>query len=136
METDCESTMAFVDGYLRSLRTPSGLRPQSRVNRQGAHLTGLRVEKGAVMGELPIAEELRQHGQSTGSKRLVDERLLPVESFDRRTAWQGVLAGFGVDDLGIKFADRAQPTCLASVTCVQRLTEDVLSAVGIIAEVE
>ena len=88
------------------------------------------------MGELPIAEELRQHGQRTGSKSLVDERLLPVESFDRRTAWQGVLAGFGVYDLGIKLADRAQSTCLAAVARVQRLTENVLPAGRIVAEVE
>ena len=88
------------------------------------------------MGELPIAEELRQHGQRTGSKSLVDERLLPVESFDRRTAWQGVLAGFGVYDLGVKLADRAQSTCLAPVPRVQWLTKDILPAGGIVAEVK
>ena len=89
-----------------------------------------------MMGQLAVPEELRQHGQRAGSKRLVDERLLPVEGFDRRTAWQGVLAGFCVDDLRVKFADRAQPIRLAAVARVQRLAEDILPAGGIVAEVE
>ena len=52
------------------------------------------------MGQFAIPEELRQHCQRTGSKSLVDERLLPVQGFNRRTTWQRVLARFCVDDLG------------------------------------
>src|SRR5580658_4876476 len=112
------------------------LRPQLGVDRQSAHLSSLRIEESAVMGQLSMPEQLRQHGQSTRSQRLVDERLLPIQGFNRRTTRQGVLAGFCVDDLWVKFADRAQPTRLAPVTCVQRLTEDVLPAGGVVAKVE
>jgi len=41
------------------------------------------------MGQLSVPEKLRQHRKCSGSERLVDERLLPVQGFDGRTAWQG-----------------------------------------------
>src|ERR1700739_3946072 len=51
------------------------LRPKSRIDRQCAHSSCLRIEESAMMAQFPIPEELRQHGQRTGSKSLVDEPL-------------------------------------------------------------
>ena len=48
------------------------LRPQLGVDRQCAHLSSLRIEESAVMGQLSIPEQLRQHGQSTRGQRLVE----------------------------------------------------------------
>src|SRR5580704_2848856 len=75
-----------------SLRSSPRLRPKVRIDRQCAHLPSLRIEEGAVMGELSVPEELRQHRQRAGSDRLVDERLLPVEGFHCRTTRQWVLS--------------------------------------------
>ena len=51
-----------------------------------------------MMGQFAVPKELRQHRQRTGSERLVDERLLPVQGFNRRTTRQRVFARFCVDD--------------------------------------
>jgi hypothetical protein len=47
-----------------------------------------------MMGQFAVPKELRQHGQRTRSQRLVDERLLPVQGFKRRTTRLRVLARF------------------------------------------
>src|SRR5271170_1737451 len=117
-------------------RALSCLLPQRRVDGQGAHLSGLRVEKGAVMGQLAVSKELRQHGQRARSKGLVDERLLPVQSLKSGTAGQRVFTGVVIDDFRVQFADRAQAVCLPAVARVQWLAKDILPAGCIVAKIE
>ena len=88
------------------------------------------------MGQLSVSKELGEHGQRARGKRLVDEWLLPVESLKSGTAGQRVFAGVGIDDFRVQFADRAQAVRLAPVARVDRLAEDILSATGIVAEIE
>ena len=85
------------------------LRPHLGIDRQSAHTPGFGVEEGSVMVQLSIAEEPRQHSESARGQRLVDEGLLPIESFDGRATRQRVFAGCSIDDLGIQLTDRAQP---------------------------
>ena len=77
--------------------------------RQSAHTPGLGIEEGSVMVQISIAEEPRQHSESARGKGLVDEGLLPIESFDGRATRQGVFAGRSIDDLGIQLTDGTQP---------------------------
>jgi hypothetical protein len=61
------------------------------------------------MVQLSIAEETRQHSECARGKCLVDEGLLPIESFDRRATRQRIFAGRNIDDFGIQLTDSAQP---------------------------
>jgi hypothetical protein len=79
------------------------------IDGQSAHAPGFRVEEGTMMIQLSIPEEPRQHSQCARRQRLVDEGLLPIESFNCRATWQRVFAGRGIDDLGIQLTDGAQP---------------------------
>ena len=89
-----------------------------------------------MMRESAVAEESCKHCKSAGGKRLVDERLLPVQRFDGGAAWQRIFTGLRIGDLRIKFTDGAQPVGLSPVTRIQRLTKDVLPARGVVAEIE
>src|SRR5580704_15067245 len=112
------------------------LRPQLGVDRQSAHLSSLRIEESAVMGQLSIPEQLRQHGQSTRGQRLVDEWFLPIKGFNRRTTRQRIFARFCVNDLRVEFTDRSQPVCLPAIACVEWLTKNILSTGRIVAKIE
>src|SRR5580658_9211052 len=112
------------------------LRPQLGVDRQSAHLSSLRIEESAVMGQLSIPEQLRQHGQSTRGQRLVDERFLPIQGFNRRTTRQRIFARFCVNDLRVEFADRSQPVCLPAIARVEWLAKNILSTGRIVAKIE
>src|SRR5580698_3350556 len=84
-----------------------GLCPHLGIDRQSAHTSCFGVEKGSVVVQLSIAKEPRQHGQCARRQGLVDEGLLPIESFDGGAARQRVLTGYRVDDLGIQLTDSA-----------------------------
>jgi hypothetical protein len=96
----------------------------------------LRIEEAAVVRELSVAEEPRQHGQRARRQSLVDERLLAVQRLDGRATGQRVFTSLGVDDLGIQFAHGAQPAGFPPVARVQWLAENELAAGGIVAEIE
>src|ERR1035437_1758758 len=100
------------------------------------HVSCLCVEKASVVRELSVAEEPRQHGERCRRKSLIDERLLPVERLDSRTAWQRGFTSLGVDNLGIQLAHGPQPAGLSSIARVQWLAENELAAGGVIAEIE
>jgi hypothetical protein len=74
------------------------------INGQRAHLASLRIEEAAMVRELSVTEEPRQHGKCTHCQSLVDERLLAVKSLDGGTTGQRVFTSFGVDDFGIQLA--------------------------------
>src|SRR5580704_11647267 len=112
------------------------LRPKGRVDGQCAHLSSLSIEESAVMGQLSIPEQLRQHGQSTRGQRLVDERFLPIQGFNRRTTRQRIFARFCVNDLRVEFTDCSQPVCLPAITRVEWLAKNILSAGRIVAKIE
>jgi hypothetical protein len=121
---------------MNSPRALPCLRPYIRVDRQCAHLSSLRIEESAVMGQLSIPEQLRQHGQSTRGQRLVDERFLPIQGFNRRTTRQRIFARFCVNDLWVEFADRSQPVCLPAIARVEWLAKNILSTSRVVAKIE
>jgi hypothetical protein len=94
------------------------------------------VEKCSVVSQLSVTEEPREHRKSAHRKRLIDEGLLAVQSFDGRTARQRIFRLFHIGDLGIELADGAQPLRLSMVSIVQRLPKYVLPARGVVAEIE
>ena len=49
------------------------------------------------MIQLSVSEEPRQHSESARGEGLVDEGLLPIESFDCRAARQRVFAGLSIE---------------------------------------
>src|ERR1700676_5047196 len=112
------------------------LRPKLRIDGQRTHLSCLRVEKGAVVGQLTIAKELGKHGKSARCESLIDERLLSVQCLNRRAAWQRIFASISVDDLRVEFADRSQAVCLPAIARIERLAKNILSAGRIVTQID
>jgi hypothetical protein len=77
-----EATMEWIvwlSCYSEPTIASPDLRPHLGIDRQCTHTPGFGVEEGSMMTQLSIAEEPRQHGESTRGKSLVDEGLLPRE---------------------------------------------------------
>ena len=117
-------------------RTPPCLRPQLRIDGQRTHLSRPRVEESAVVTQLAVPEELSQHGERTQRECLVDEWLLPVECLDCGTTGQRIFSGVCIDDLRIQLAHRSQALSLPAIPAVQGLTENILTAGGVVAEIK
>src|ERR1035438_7711244 len=62
------------------------LQPELRINRQSAHLATLRIEEAAVVRELSVAKETRQHRQRARRQSLVYEWFLPVQRSEEHTS--------------------------------------------------
>lgn len=79
-----------------------------------------------MMAKSAVPEESCQHGQGACRERLIDEGLLPFERLDGGATGQRVFPGCGIGNLRIEFADRPQPSCLATVPTIQRLAKNKL----------
>ena len=88
------------------------------------------------MGEIAVVKEPRQHSECACRQHLIDERLLPFERLRRTTTGQRVLARLRICNLRIEFRNGSQPGRVTAVYGVQRLTEHILTAACVIAEVE
>jgi hypothetical protein len=89
-----------------------------------------------MMRNPSITNELRQHREGTRGQGLVDERLLSRKGLYGRAAGQLISAGICVDDFGVEFGNRAKSSRLAAVLSIQWLTQNILSACGVIANVK
>ena len=89
-----------------------------------------------MVAQPAIPKQLRQRGEGTGRECLIDERFLPVEGLNRRAARQGVFPDVGIDDLGIQLAHGSQSLSFAAIARIEWLTENVLAARRVIAQIE
>src|ERR1019366_8820288 len=104
------------------------------VNRQRGGFAGRQVEKRSVVVDRAVPEEPAQQRQRLGGKRLVHERLLPGERIQGTAAWiTGLLLG-EVDHFFVQLGNRAQALRRGFVAGVQRLAQDELPGVGIVAD--
>jgi hypothetical protein len=94
------------------------------------------VEEPAVVRELSVAKEPRQHRQRTRRQSLVDEWFLAIQCLDGRTTRQWIFTRFCVDDLWIQFTDSAQSRSLPSIARIQWLAENKLATGRVVAEIE
>ena len=88
------------------------------------------------MGERAVAKEPRQHSECACRQDVIDEWLLPFERLRCAATGQRVLARLRICNLRIEFCNGSQPGRAAVVCGVQRLTEHILAAARVVAEVE
>jgi hypothetical protein len=112
------------------------LQPLLWIDGKCAHLSRLCVIEGAMMRDPSITNELRQHGEGTGSQSLVDERFLSRKSLYGGAAGQLIFAGGCVDNFRIELSNGAKSSRLAAVLSIQWLTENILAACRVIADVK
>ena len=88
------------------------------------------------MAKPPVAEEPRQHRQSTCRKvRLMNGSCRSSASTAEQLG-NGSSPRSGVDDLGVQLTDGAKPIRFAPVSCVQWLAKHILPAGRVVSEIE
>src|SRR5216684_1885660 len=88
------------------------------------------------MGDCPVAKQSREQGQRVIGQCWINERFLPVEGFRRATARQAISVQFALYDFGEKLCDRAQPEPVSPVPSIQGFTQNELTSVGIVAQIQ
>src|ERR1039458_8378669 len=106
------------------------------VNRQRGGFAGRQVEKRPVVVDRAVPEQPAQQGQRLGGQRLVHKRLQPGERLQGATARIARLLFGEVDHFRVQLGDGAQAFRRGFVAAVQRLAQNELAGVGIVADIE